>query len=175
MSSSHKVNDMKGVMGLLRVKVVRGINLAYRDARGSDPYVVLRFGRQKLKTSVKKSNVNPEWNEYLTLSITVPIHPIKIEVFDKDTFTRDDEMGDAEFSIKPLVDCVQMNLEGKAEGSVIRSVMPYRHNCLVGESPIIWKDGTLAQDVVLRLRNVESGQVELQLQWVNIPPVPGLM
>ncbi|KAH7661979.1 putative Ca2+-dependent phospholipid-binding protein [Dioscorea alata] len=157
------------MLGLLKVKVIRGINLAYRDTKGSDPYVVLRFGRQKLKTSVKKSNVNPEWNEYLTLSISEPIHPIRIEVFDKDTFTRDDEMGDAEFGIRPLVDCAQMSLEDMADGSVIRSVLPYRHNCLLKESPIVWKDGTLTQDVALKLRNVESGEIELQLQWVQIP------
>lgn len=37
---------MDGLVGLLKVRVVRGINLAYRDARGSDPYVVLRLGKQ---------------------------------------------------------------------------------------------------------------------------------
>ncbi|KAM0952172.1 putative C2 domain-containing protein [Dioscorea sansibarensis] len=137
MSSSQKINEMKNVLGLLKVKVIRGINLVYRDTNGSDPYVILRFGRQ--------------------------------EVFDKDTFTRDDEMGDAEFGIRPLVDCAQMNLEGMADGSVIRSVLPYRHNCLLKESPIVWKDGTLTQDVALKLRNVESGEIELQLQWVWIP------
>uniref|UniRef100_A0A453BQ68 C2 domain-containing protein n=1 Tax=Aegilops tauschii subsp. strangulata TaxID=200361 RepID=A0A453BQ68_AEGTS len=48
-----------------------------RDARGSDPYVVLRLGKQKLKTSVKKRSVNPIWHEELTLSITNPNAPIK--------------------------------------------------------------------------------------------------
>ena len=33
-------------MGLLKVKVVRGVNLAKRDARGSDPYVVIKMGNQ---------------------------------------------------------------------------------------------------------------------------------
>jgi hypothetical protein len=37
---------MDGLVGLLKVRVVRGINLAYRDARGSDPYVVLRLGKK---------------------------------------------------------------------------------------------------------------------------------
>jgi hypothetical protein len=37
---------MDGLVGILKVRVVRGINLAYRDARGSDPYVVLRLGKQ---------------------------------------------------------------------------------------------------------------------------------
>lgn len=42
------LSGMDRLMGLLRVKVLRGVNLAYRDARGSDPYVVLRLGRQVL-------------------------------------------------------------------------------------------------------------------------------
>ncbi|KAG0483971.1 hypothetical protein HPP92_012055, partial [Vanilla planifolia] len=56
----------------------------------------------------------------------------------------------------------------------IPSVVMIRwENCLVGESPIQWKDGKVIQDLVLRLRNVESGEVELQLLWVSIPGLPG--
>ncbi|KAJ0966212.1 hypothetical protein J5N97_027350 [Dioscorea zingiberensis] len=165
---------MENVVGLLKMRVLRGANLVSRDAADSDPYIIVTMGDQKLKTSVKKSNVNPEWNENLTLSVAEPVDPIKIQVFDKDTFTRDDKMGDAEFSIQPLLDVVKMNLEDMPNGTVIRSVLPSAQNCLAGESPIIWKDGFVTQDVILRLRNVDSGEIELQLQWVNIPKVPGL-
>lgn len=34
------------LLGLLRVRVVRGVNLAVRDVRSSDPYVVLKMGKQ---------------------------------------------------------------------------------------------------------------------------------
>jgi C2 domain len=34
------------VLGLLKVKVIRGRNLAVRDISSSDPYVVLRMGKQ---------------------------------------------------------------------------------------------------------------------------------
>lgn len=37
---------MENLLGLLKVKVLRGVNLAYRDATGSDPYVVIRMGHQ---------------------------------------------------------------------------------------------------------------------------------
>ncbi|RZS07959.1 hypothetical protein BHM03_00038877, partial [Ensete ventricosum] len=33
---------------LLRVRVARGVNLAVRDVTSSDPYVVLRMGKQVL-------------------------------------------------------------------------------------------------------------------------------
>lgn len=91
------------------------------------------------------------------------------EVYDKDLFSRDDEMGDAELDIQPFMEAVNMELAGMANGTIIKSLKPSRQNCLADESPIIWKDGKIIQDVILRLKNVESGELELQLLWVNIP------
>ncbi|RWW52053.1 hypothetical protein BHE74_00041567 [Ensete ventricosum] len=125
------------MLGLLRVRVVRGVNLAYRDAGGSDPYVVMRMGGQ--------------------------------QVYDKDTFSRDDKMGDAEIDIQPFVEAVKMNFSGLPNGTIIKTLTPNRQNCLADESAIVWKDDMIMQDVVLRLRNVESGELELQLNWINIP------
>jgi hypothetical protein len=34
------------LVGLVRVRVLRGVNLAIRDLRSSDPYVVIRMGKQ---------------------------------------------------------------------------------------------------------------------------------
>ena len=33
-------------MGLLRIHVIRGVNLAVRDVCSSDPYVVVKMGKQ---------------------------------------------------------------------------------------------------------------------------------
>ncbi|XP_020092745.1 protein C2-DOMAIN ABA-RELATED 5-like isoform X1 [Ananas comosus] len=162
---------MESLLGLIKVRVVRGVNLAYRDARGSDPYVVLRMGNQKLKTSVKKKSVNPVWQEDLTLSISDPSIPIRLEVYDKDTFSKDDDMGDADLDVQPFVQVAKMDLADIPSGTVVRTVRPCKQNCLADESHIVWKNGRLVQDTILRLRNVESGEVQLQLQWVNIPGV----
>ncbi|CAL9089894.1 protein C2-DOMAIN ABA-RELATED 5-like [Musa acuminata AAA Group] len=164
---------MDHLLGLLRVRVVRGVSLAYRDATGSDPYVVVRMGGQKLKTSVKKHNVNPVWNEDLTLTVSDPTQPVKIRVYDKDTFSRDDKMGDAEIDIVPFVEAVKMNLSDIPNDTIIKTMNPNRHNCLAEESAIVWKDGKVVQDIIVRLRNVESGELELQLLWVDIPGAPG--
>ena len=83
-------------------------------------------------------------------------------------------MGDAEFDIKPLIEALKMNLSGLPEGTIITRIQPSRSNCLSGESNIVWKDGQVVQDMCLRLRNVECGEVELQLQWINIPGSKGL-
>ncbi|KAK8537025.1 hypothetical protein V6N12_043206 [Hibiscus sabdariffa] len=71
---------MDDLLGLLRIRVKRGINLAVRDVRSSDPYVVVKMGKQKLKTRVIKKDVNPEWNEDLTLSVMDPSVPIRMTV-----------------------------------------------------------------------------------------------
>ncbi|WJZ80517.1 hypothetical protein VitviT2T_000430 [Vitis vinifera] len=165
---------MENLLGLLRLRVRRGINLAVRDARSSDPYVAVTMGEQKLKTRVVKDNCNPEWNEELTLSIADTDVPINLVVYDSDTFTLDDKMGDAEIDIKPYVECLKMGLENLPTGTVISRVQPSRTNCLADESCCVWDNGKIRQDMLLRLRNVECGEVEVQIEWINIPGCRGL-
>nr|XP_010926484.2 GTPase activating protein 1 [Elaeis guineensis] len=157
------------LLGLLRVRVLRGVNLAVRDTWSSDPYVVLRMGKQKLKTRAIKKCINPVWNEDLTLSVEDPTLLVRLEVYDKDTFSFDDPMGNAEFDIERFLEAVKMNPVGVPNGTIITKVVPNRQNCIADESPIYWSDGKVVQDLVLRLRNVECGEVELQLQWVSVP------
>ncbi|KAM7524287.1 hypothetical protein LguiA_014189 [Lonicera macranthoides] len=165
---------MEHLLGLLRINVHKGINLAVRDRTTSDPYVVIRMGKQKLKTRVVKKTLNPEWNEDLTLSIADPNLPIKLEVYDKDTFSLDDKMGDAEFEIKPFLEAIKMRLGGLPSGTIITRVHPNRENCLAEESRITWTDNKVVQNMILRLCNVERGEVELQLQWIDVPGSRGL-
>lgn len=165
---------MENLLGLLRIRVKRGVNLAVRDVRSSDPYVVVKMAKQKLKTRVIKKDVNPEWNEDLTLSVSDPSIPVKLTVYDHDTFSKDDKMGDAEFDIKPFIEALKMNLQGLPSGTVITREQPSRQNCLVEESRVIWSEDRVVQDMCLRLRNVECGEVEIQLQWINLPGSKGL-
>ncbi|EPS58258.1 hypothetical protein M569_16557, partial [Genlisea aurea] len=51
---------------------------------------------------------------------------------------------------------------------------PSRSNCLAEETAVIWKEGRVIQDICLRLKNVERGEVELQLQWIDLPGSKGL-
>ncbi|XP_058181372.1 synaptotagmin-3-like [Rhododendron vialii] len=58
-------------VGILHVKVIRAIRLLKMDLIGtSDPYVKLSLSEERLpakKTTVKKRNLNPEWNENFSL------------------------------------------------------------------------------------------------------------
>ncbi|KAK9276643.1 hypothetical protein L1049_006179 [Liquidambar formosana] len=159
---------MENMLGLLKFRVRKGFNLAIRDTRSSDPYVVIAMGQQKLKTRVVSNNCNPEWNDELTHCVADPDLPVILTVFDKDTFTGDDRMGDAEIDIKPYLECLKKHLESLPTGTIISKIQPSEKNCLAEESCIVWKDGTIIQDMRLRLRNVECGEVEVQLEWKNL-------
>ncbi|XP_050376364.1 protein C2-DOMAIN ABA-RELATED 4 [Argentina anserina] len=165
---------MENLLGLLRIRVKRGVNLAVRDVRSSDPYIVIKMGKQKLKTRVIKKDVNPEWNEDLTLSVTDPSIPVKLTVYDHDTFSKDDKMGDAEFDIVPYIEALKMDYVGIPSGTIITRVQPCRQNCLSEESCVRWSEGKVIQDLCLRLKNVECGEVEIQLQWIDLPGSKGL-
>ncbi|KAL1218298.1 Protein C2-DOMAIN ABA-RELATED 8 [Cardamine amara subsp. amara] len=160
---------MEDLVGLLRIRVKKGINLVNRDSLGSDPFVVITMGSQKLKTRGVENNCNPEWNDELTLGINDPNQPVNLEVYDKDTFTSHDKMGDAEIDIKPFFDVQRMDVQELSDGTEIRRVKPARDNCLAEESRIIFSNGKIVQDMILKLRNVESGEVEIQIEWINVP------
>ena len=95
-------------------------------------------------------------------------------MYDHDTFSKDDKMGDAEFDIRIYIEALKMNLAELPSGTIISKVQPCRNNCLAEESAVYWKEGKVVQDLCLRLRNVECGEVEIQLQWIDLPGSKGL-
>ncbi|KAK8500310.1 hypothetical protein V6N12_068798 [Hibiscus sabdariffa] len=102
-SSDEQDGMVVEFIGLLRVKVVRGANLAIRDMMTSDPYVVLTLGQQTIQTAVVPSNLNPVWDEDLMLSVPNDYGPLKLQVYDHDMFSADDIMGEADIDIQPLI------------------------------------------------------------------------
>ncbi|KAL6217737.1 hypothetical protein ACLB2K_010954 [Fragaria x ananassa] len=150
-----------------RMKMKMWIERLGFGGRDMDSWVMEARGMERY--AEQKRSVNPEWDEKLTLTVSDPNIPVKLFVYDKDTFTFDDKMGDAEFEIATFVEVVQMLLEGLPEGTIIAKVQPTRQNCLAEESCIILSNGKLVQNMVLRLRNVERGEVELQLHWIHVP------
>ncbi|KAI3519299.1 hypothetical protein L1887_08328 [Cichorium endivia] len=123
---------------------------------------------QKVKTRVVKRNLNPVWDEELTLAIEEPL-PVRLEVYDWDRFSPDDKMGDAEFDLEPFLEAVSMRLDRHLPyGTIIGSVKPTRTNCLAEKSYITWTGGRVTQNMVLRLRNVERGEIEVKLSWIDV-------
>lgn len=98
-------------------------------------------------------------------------------------------MGNAQIDIKPYVECLKKEFKefDKGEipeleclkkesqereipdGTLVERVQPSTDNCLAGESCIAWNNGKLTQDMILRLRGVESGEIDVQIEWLNVP------
>ncbi|KAK4476651.1 hypothetical protein RD792_015811, partial [Penstemon davidsonii] len=166
---SHSMAGMVEFVGLIKVNIVRGTNLAVRDMVTSDPYVILTLGNQSMKTRVIKNNLNPVWNERLMLSIPESIPPLKLIVYDKDTFTTDDFMGDAEIDIQPLLSAAKAS-----ECSLISESMQLgkwkasKENTLVKDGVITLEDGMVKQNIAIKLQNVERGVLEIELECMPL-------
>ncbi|EYU38275.1 hypothetical protein ABFS83_02G112200 [Erythranthe nasuta] len=170
-SKPRKTNSMEGMVefvGLINVNIVRGTNLAVRDMVSSDPYVILSLGNQSTKTRVIKNNLNPVWNERLMLSIPESVPPLKLFVYDKDTFSTDDFMGDAEIDIQPLLSAAKAS-----ECSSISEPIRFGNfktdkesNVLVKDGTITLEDGRVKQEIAIKLQNVERGVLEIELECV---------
>lgn len=202
---ARKINSTAGMVefvGLIKVKVVRGIDLAIRDVRSSDPYVMLSLGNQCVKTRVIKNCLNPVWNEKLMLSIPDNVPLLKVIVFDKDKFTTDDFMGEAEIDIEPLVSAAKAlencnviepitqdvkPVEGKENDGVITlaealqnfnvNELSTQHiepeegkddNAQAHDGVITLAEGKAKQEIVIKLQNVESGELQIELECVPL-------
>ncbi|KAE8711971.1 Synaptotagmin-1 [Hibiscus syriacus] len=89
---------VKKPVGILHVNVVRAQKLLKKDLLGtSDPYVKLNLTGESLpskKTTIKKRNLNPEWNEKFKLIVKDPESQVlQLQVFDWDKVSNHDWLG----------------------------------------------------------------------------------
>ncbi|XP_073012315.1 synaptotagmin-2-like [Typha latifolia] len=97
----------KKPVGILYVKVVRANNLRKKDFMGkSDPYVKLKLLDDKLpskKTTVKRNNLNPEWNEEFNLVVKDPeTQSLELRVYDWEQVGKHERMGVNIIQLKDL-------------------------------------------------------------------------
>ncbi|KAB2081191.1 hypothetical protein ERO13_A05G110500v2 [Gossypium hirsutum] len=169
LSNSTQKEGMVEFIGLLKVKVVKGTNLAVRDMMTSDPYVVLTLGKQTVQSTVISSNLNPVWNEELMLSVPSNYGPVKLQVYDHDTFSADDIMGEAEIDIQPLITSATSYGNPEMFGNMqIGKWLQSHDNALMEDSIVNIIDGKVKQDVSLKLQNVECGELYLELEWLPL-------
>ncbi|RZC87136.1 hypothetical protein C5167_042065 [Papaver somniferum] len=96
----------KRPVGILNVKVVRATKLKKKDLMGgADPCVKLKLTEDKLpskKTTVKRKNLNPEWNEEFNVVVKDPqSQALELNVFDWEQVGEHDKMG---MNVIPLED-----------------------------------------------------------------------
>ncbi|WCJ34462.1 Synaptotagmin-3 [Euphorbia peplus] len=102
------VGAMKKPVGILQVKIIRAIRLLKKDIIGtSDPYIKLKLAGERLpskKTSIKKNNLNPEWNEVFKLIVKDPhSQALELHVFDWEKVGKHDKMGMQVVSLRDIV------------------------------------------------------------------------
>ncbi|XXG75020.1 hypothetical protein AAC387_Pa07g3613 [Persea americana] len=97
---------LQSPVGILNVKVIKAMKLKKKDLLGkSDPYVKLKLTGDKLpakKTTVKQSNLNPEWNEEFSMTVRDPeSQDLELEIYDWEQVGRHEKMG---MNVVPLKD-----------------------------------------------------------------------
>ncbi|KAG2407078.1 Protein C2-DOMAIN ABA-RELATED 11 [Vigna angularis] len=167
---------------LLKVIVVQGKRLVIRDFKSSDPYVVVKLGNQEhckcfiimnqtAKTRVIHCSLNPVWNEELSFTLTEPFGLLNLEVFDKDFLKADDKMGSSYLNLQPLMSASRLRdilkVSSASGETTLRKVTPDSENCLARESSISCVNGEVVQNVWLRLRGVESGELQLTIKLIS--------
>ncbi|OIW13911.1 hypothetical protein TanjilG_31800 [Lupinus angustifolius] len=168
-TSSQNMEGMVEIIGMLKVKVIKGTNLAIRDIKSSDPYIVLNLGQQTVQTSVIQSNLNPVWNEEHMLSVPDQYGPLKLKVFDHDTFSADDVMGEADIDLQPLITSATAFGDAGMFGDMqIGKWLKSNDNALIEDSTVNIVDGKVKQEMTIKLQNVESGELDLELEWISI-------
>lgn len=84
-------------------------------------------------------------------------------------FSADDIMGDAEIDLQPLINsalaCGDTGMFGDMQiGKWLKS----HDNPLMDDSTVNIIDGKVKQGMSIKLQNVESGELYLELQWIAL-------
>ncbi|RDX66719.1 ADP-ribosylation factor GTPase-activating protein AGD12, partial [Mucuna pruriens] len=191
-SGSKNLTRVVEFIGMLKVKVIKGTNLAIRDMMTSDPYVIFKLGQQvscsqvvdvdnflseltlvlqlqTVQTTVVKSNLNPVWNEELMLSVTPQFGLLNLNVFDYDLFSADDIMGEADIDLQPLITSAMSFGDAKMfDDMQIGKWMKSHDNALIDDSAVNIVGGKIKQEMSIKLQNVESGELDLELEWIPL-------
>ena len=91
------------------------------------------------------------------------------QVFDYDTFSADDIMGEAGIDIQPLITSAMAFGDPEMFGDMqIGKWLKSHDNALIEDSIINIADGKVKQEVRIKLQNVESGELELEVEWLSL-------
>lgn len=101
--------------------------------------------------------------------VQLPLDGCMQIVYDKDTFTTDDFMGEAEIDIQPLVTAaIAYEKSTINESMQLGKWVASKENTLVKDGIINLVDGKVRQEISLRLQNVERGVLEIELECVPL-------
>ena len=89
-------------------------------------------------------------------------------VFDKDKFSTDDHMGEAEIDIQPLVSAAKSleNSNGSEPSAPLEMRAEGKDKNTLGMITVA--EGKAKQDIALKLQNVESGELHIEIECVPL-------
>lgn len=131
---SHRMHSDDVALGnlsgsRLRLRVLRAFNLRNTDlgimpGDVSDPFVVVKMGRQEFKTEVIDNNLNPVWNSgHFEFAIESDDAKLVLEVFNSNQWHAHDSLGRMEIPVRGLTPNENHTvLEGLDEGDVNRDI-----------------------------------------------------
>ncbi|KAG2312106.1 hypothetical protein Bca52824_023663 [Brassica carinata] len=153
-------------IGLLKVTVKRGTNLAIRDMMSRDAYVVLNLGKHVSVSLFVNCNLNSVWNQELMCMFVTAMQVYDYDTLypgkcfkkkeDDDTFSADGIMGEAQLDIQPLITSAMAFGDPEMFGDMqIGKWLKSHDNPLIDDSIINIADGKVKQAVQIKLQNGE--------------------
>ena len=131
---------MENLLGLLRVRVKRGINLAVRDVRSSDPYAVIKMGKQVFFFTWVEIMVLWVWFDFVSMNIFslefVWFFPFWLILsLIRKTFIEFYEKGDVEFLTG--IELCKFRLAGYGDSLIFDMEKPEKRVIEVGRKDIL--------------------------------------
>ncbi|KAK7340170.1 hypothetical protein VNO77_20865 [Canavalia gladiata] len=92
--------------GTLEVILISAENLHDRDFFAKiDPYVILTYRAQEHTSTVAQgAGSDPTWNESFLFTVSDAASELNLRLWDKDTWTRDDFLGEVKIDLEPVFD-----------------------------------------------------------------------
>jgi stromal membrane-associated protein len=91
------------------------------------------------------------------------------QVFDNDMLSKDDLMGEAEIDLQTMINAAAAFGDPELLGDMqIGRWLKSEDNALVCDSVVVIAGGKVKQGVLLKLQHTESGELELEMEWMPL-------
>uniref|UniRef100_A0A6B2LRY8 C2 domain-containing protein n=1 Tax=Arcella intermedia TaxID=1963864 RepID=A0A6B2LRY8_9EUKA len=104
----------------MRIHLLSGSNLKAADVNGkSDPYVIIKHQKQKVKSKVCNATLNPNFFQHFSLDVEDMTKPLKFKVWDHDAVGSDDKLGKGSIDLNTLTSGSRYTIPLDTQGSLL--------------------------------------------------------
>ena len=87
----------------------------FRRKSGADPYVILRCSGEEHRTEALKNTQTPAWRDFFRFSDAEKTSRVDMELWDRDTFGRDDPLGLVGLHVKQVLELQKTSTEDQLD------------------------------------------------------------